>query len=181
MKLILCILFAVYTLASAEEDTRSGASISFKNKIQFTRDPAWGTPEKKILIVYYSQGQNTGYIAETLAGLLGADLERLTTRNGKKPSIISASFGLEQAINDLQKNPADYDLVIIGNPVWSWNIIPPVRAFLKTYGPAIKSAAYFTVAGGTEPDKIVKKMEAVCGKSAVSFTGINDADFQEKS
>lgn len=93
----------------------------------------------KNLVVYYSFEGSTKLIAKTIAQVLDADMLEC------KPSkdIISKSFmkffwGGRQVIFKKQpkldvfkENPNDYDMVIIGTPVWAFNYAPAIRSFLS--------------------------------------------------
>ena len=46
-------------------------------------------------------------------------------------------------------DPLDYDLVIIGTPVWAWNYTPPVRTFLSKFDLTDKKVALWTCSAGT--------------------------------
>ena len=55
-------------------------------------------------------------------------------------------------------NPLDYDLIVIGTPVWAWNFSPPVRSFIRKYDLKGKKVALWSCsAGGTE--KALNKLE----------------------
>ena len=38
-------------------------------------------------------------------------------------------------------NPLEYDLIILGTPVWAWNISPPMRTFLSMFDLNSKNVA----------------------------------------
>ena len=42
----------------------------------------------------------------------------------------------------------EYDLIIIGTPVWAWNITPPIRSFLSIFSLSGKSVALWTCSDG---------------------------------
>jgi len=61
------------------------------------------------------------------------------------------------------KNPADYDLIIIGTPVWNSTMAPPVRSFLDNCSSAVKRAALFCCySGGVS--KTFAEMKELLGK-----------------
>lgn len=94
---------------------------------------------KKILIAYYSHSGNTKFIAETMSKEVGADLIELTPKKKLNASGIGYfGWGIRQLvrkddreIEEIPFNVEDYDLVIIGTPVWTYTLTPPVRIFLK--------------------------------------------------
>jgi multimeric flavodoxin WrbA len=42
----------------------------------------------------------------------------------------------------MKKNPAGYDLVIFGSPIWAGNIAPAIRTYINQYGDSIGSTSY---------------------------------------
>ncbi|OHD59415.1 MAG: hypothetical protein A2014_12820 [Spirochaetes bacterium GWF1_49_6] len=110
----------------------------------------------KVLVVYYSYDGNTRFIAETIANELDADIcgihpvKEMKSKGFFKYMWGGAMVAMKQkpALLPFDKNPADYDLVIIGTPVWNSSMTPPVRSFLDKYGSGIKSAALFCCYSG---------------------------------
>lgn len=145
------------------------------------------TAQKKVLVVYYSRTGNTKRVAEDIARALGADMELLVDkkdRSGASGYLIAGKDAARENQADLApvtKDPAAYDLVVVGTPVWAWNMTPAARAWLAAHKDALKTVAFFTLAGQTKPDKIVAKMEALAGKKAVAFTGFFDGELKEKN
>jgi len=93
----------------------------------------------KILIVYYSLTGNTRFIAEALNDSTEADI--LEIKPIKELNADSSSrfvWGGYQStmkkkpkLVDFDIDPLEYDLIILGTPVWAWNISPPMRSFLS--------------------------------------------------
>lgn len=92
----------------------------------------------KILVTYYSLDGNTHYLAEGIAECLDADLLRLMPVKDIRNNKTKYLFGGRQAVTkkkpDLlpfDKNPEEYDMIIIGTPVWASTMTPAVRSFLS--------------------------------------------------
>ncbi len=106
----------------------------------------------KILIVYYSKTGNTRIIATELAKKFKADIDEITDK--KKKGIFGLIWACRQAMNKksseiiYSKNPKSYDLVILGGPVWAWNLIPPLRKYLEENKSLIKKFGFFLTHGG---------------------------------
>jgi len=93
----------------------------------------------KILIVYYSLTGNTRFIADALNDSIEADI--LEIKPIKELNADSSSrfvWGGYQStmkkkpkLVDFDIDPLEYDLIILGTPVWAWNISPPMRSFLS--------------------------------------------------
>jgi len=111
----------------------------------------------RILVVYYSLTGNIKLLAEAIAAELGADLQELRPLKDQRPGGIGKYFwGGGQVIMKelpelypLEKNPVDYDLVIIGTPVWAWTFAPTLRAFFAQTKLVGKKVALFCSSGGS--------------------------------
>jgi flavodoxin len=91
----------------------------------------------KTLVIYYTRTGNTRFLAETIAAELGADIEEvidMKNRQGKL-SFMSAGRdalqGKETEIAQTKRAPTDYDLIIIGQPVWAGSPTPAIRTYLN--------------------------------------------------
>jgi flavodoxin len=131
--------------------------------------------EPKILVVYFSRSGNTEAGAKELAAKLGADSEKLTEQGtdweGVWGYLMAGKAAWQEtatSIEKLKKNPADYDLVVIGTPIWAWNLTPAVRSFLTAYKEDLKKVAFFATEGGSGHEKAFKNMETLAGKAPVA-------------
>ena len=110
----------------------------------------------KILIVYYSLTGNTQFIAETLRDTIEADiLELKPIKELKSSSGTRFMWGGYQStmkkkpeLMDIDINPLEYDLIILGTPVWAWNISPPMRSFLSKFDLTGKNVALWMCHAG---------------------------------
>jgi flavodoxin len=143
--------------------------------------------KKKILVVYYSRSGNTKKVAENIAHILGADIEQLIDkkdRSGAGGYLVAGKDAMNGNLTELEPvkyDPSQYDTVIMGTPVWSWDMTPAIRTYILDHKNAFKDVAFFTTAGGTKPEKIVKKMEALSGKKAIASTGFVESDLKDKN
>ncbi len=107
----------------------------------------------KSLVVYYSRTGKTKFVAETIAAELGSDLEDivdLKNREGKMgwmSATRDASGEKETQISPTKKAPKDYDLIIIGTPVWAFSTTPAIRTYLKNNDLSGKKVALFFTFG----------------------------------
>ncbi len=136
----------------------------------------------KTLIVYYSRTNVTKDIANRLQKELDCDIEEITDggkydgRLGYMKGGMNASMGRTSDIDPISKNPSDYDLVIVGTPVWASNMATPVYTYLIKYNNQIKKMASFCtcISGGYE--KALKKIAEVSGKTQISTMFLNAKD-----
>jgi len=110
----------------------------------------------KTAVVYYSLTGSCAFIAEEIKATLDADLIPLHTED-EKPRGGFANFfwagcvmlGIKKApLKPYTFNPAAYDLIIIGAPVWAGSPARPIRAFLAEAGIKSKKTALFVCHGG---------------------------------
>jgi len=110
----------------------------------------------RILIVYYSLTGNTKFIAEVLIDSIEADvLELKPIKELKADSSTRFIWGGYQStmkkkpkLMDFDVNPLEYDLIILGTPVWAWNISPPMRSFLSKFDFSGKNVALWMCHAG---------------------------------
>jgi flavodoxin len=144
------------------------------------------TAHKKILVVFYSRTGHTKKIALDLAKKIDADTEEVVDtkdRSGAMGYMIAGKDASGEKTTEIlpsTANPANYTLVVIGTPIWAWNMTPAIRAYITAHKAEFKNVAFFTSAGSTKPDKIVKKLEALSGKTAKASAGFFDKDQTEK-
>jgi flavodoxin len=103
----------------------------------------------KSLVVYYTRTGKTKVVAETVAAELGADLEEivdLKKREGKLGWIMAgkdASQKNQTEIAPLKRAPCDYDLIVLGTPIWAWSPAPAIRTYITRNPLESKKVAVF--------------------------------------
>jgi flavodoxin len=112
----------------------------------------------KTLIVYYSLSGNTELIATEIAPILHATVLRLKPVKDHQAGKFMTFFwgGMEAkmaktpALEPYEIKLADYDLIVLGSPVWAWTIAPPLRSFVEREKHHLlgKKIALFMSAGG---------------------------------
>ncbi|MGZ3747924.1 MAG: flavodoxin family protein [Pseudobdellovibrionaceae bacterium] len=139
---------------------------------------------KNILVVYYSRSGNTRKVAEEIAQRIGCDIQEIKSTHaypmgyrGYQKALLHAAFKKKPTIKLDNSNLSQYDLVIVGGPVWGGTLSPPVRSFLETYKNQIKNVAFFLTQGGTfGRQRLFFQMTEVCGKTPLAFLAVNDSD-----
>jgi flavodoxin len=101
----------------------------------------------KILVVYYSLGGNARWVAQTIAANVNADIEEVDL---KRSTRLLGFLGISSA----KKSFDDYDLIIVGTPVWSGKPTPAITAFLEKNDLSAKKVAVFFTQGN-------KKLQAI--------------------
>jgi len=145
----------------------------------------------KTLIVYYSRTGTTKKIAELIREKLSADIEEIEdtiNRQGIVGYFRSGRDAMRKNFTKLEvfeKNLNDYDLVIIGTPIWGWNMSVPVRTFVTEQKNNLKNVAFFCTMGGSGSVKAFEEMWEIIGKEpkatlALTNKEIINNNFQEK-
>ncbi|MBR5733164.1 MAG: hypothetical protein IKX80_06980, partial [Lachnospiraceae bacterium] len=131
------------------------------------------------LVVYYTLSGNTEMAAKKIAEKLGADLMKIDTEKPMPKSFAAQIIvGGGQVIMNhipklkpLEKDPADYDEIILGSPIWNSKGVPAINAFLQDEKAAAKVTSLFFLSGGGETKKgleaITKKLPNL--KNSVSL------------
>lgn len=133
---------------------------------------------KKTLIVYYSRTGITKKVAEAIKEQLDCDIEEIVSiknRAGIMGYITSGREATQKTLAEIMpatKNPSDYDLVIIGTPVWGWNISSPIRTYLENYKEGFKNISAFCTMGGDGDKQSFKEIEKICDKKLVANLAI---------
>ncbi|MDO8447759.1 MAG: flavodoxin [Rhodoferax sp.] len=141
----------------------------------------------KILVLYYSRTGFTRTIARQIAGACSADLEPIedvTGRNhagGYVRSAIEAALHVATPIRPAKHVPSDYDIVVIGTPIWCGNVASPVRSYLKRQRRQFHRVAFFCSYGGSGHAKVLRDLESLCGRPAVATLAVADADVTGES
>lgn len=71
---------------------------------------------------------------------------------------MQAMFGMKPAIQELSKNIKEYDVLILGTPIWAGTIAAPVHSFLNKYQVLDKIVAVFTFSGGGDNKRCIAKL-----------------------
>lgn len=148
----------------------------------------------KTLVVFYSRTGTTKKVGEAITEKFGAeaDIEEIkdtVDRKGIKGYLISGRDAMKRRLTKLEPakfDPAEYDLVIIGTPIWGWNMSVPVRTYLtenkdkfqpKAGQPmADKRVAFFCTMGGSGDEKAFSEMTEIIGKRPIATLALRTVE-----
>jgi flavodoxin len=116
------------------------------------------TDNKRILVVYFSQSGNSKFIADTIAQEIKADtLEIKTKKSLPKATFFNIFIGGMQVmlkskpkLLPFDKNPMDYDLIIMGTPVWASSYASPFNTYFSQVETKGKKIALYCCCGGSK-------------------------------
>jgi len=124
----------------------------------------------KALVVYYSRTGTTKKIAEVISKELKCDIEEIYDLKNRKGILGCIKAGRDAIlkklteIKDIKNDSKLYDLVIIGTPIWSWNMSSAIRTYLNVNKTNFKNVAFFCTMGGSK-GKTFEHMEELCKKT----------------
>lgn len=132
-------------------------------------------PQKpRVLVAYYSRTGTTKIVADELAQRLGADVEVITDSKNRQGLFgwlgagRDASKKSKTVIGPLKHDPAAYDLVILGTPVWAWNMTPAIRTYILQNREKLTKVAFFCTMGKNGDLKTFAGMAELCGKKPLA-------------
>lgn len=121
------------------------------------------------LVAYYSMSGNTRSVARELGSAIGADIEEIGEVHprhgvsGFARAMFDAMARRETPIVHSSRDPAQYDLLVIGGPIWAGRLATPVRSYAHTYGKAAPHVAFFCTEGGRGAEDAFADLERLCG------------------
>ncbi len=128
----------------------------------------------KSIVIFYSRTGTTRKAGLEIAKSLGCDSEEILDTAERKGLIGYMRSGKESTqrkltnLRPMQNDVSKYDLVIIGTPIWAWNMSSPVRTFITENKGMIKKAAFFCTMGRSGAEKAFREMAGILGKKPAS-------------
>lgn len=128
----------------------------------------------RVLVVHFSRTGNTTTVAERLERAFDGEIEPLVDRTDRRGLVGWVRSGLEALLHHPAEivqpacDPADYDLVVIGSPVWASSLSSPVRAYLDHDRWRFNRVAFFVTCGGSGARKALQQMEEASGMRPVA-------------
>lgn len=145
----------------------------------------------KTVVVYFSLSGKTKFVAQKIAQQLDADLCEVIDKIHKKGRMLYVKGGMRamrEKLVDIQvtKSIDEYDLVVVGSPVWAGKISPAIRTFLVNNNFSSKQVAFFVTLDGDKSEKTFENLqktteiESVIDGLAVTQPIENKAEAQGK-
>lgn len=143
----------------------------------------------KSLVVYYSFEGDTKFIGDAIAKELGSDiLELKLEKEVDNKDYMKKYLGEKQVLmkttpllKPFDKDPTEYDILIIGTPIWSGTYAPALRTFFKSIKINDKQIALyycFTVKRG----RIFRHLKkALKGNKIIESIGFKDPLKEDKN
>ena len=137
--------------------------------------------QRKVLVAYYSRTGNTKRIARAIATALEADIEEIhdpTERSGVLGYLrsgLEASAGVLVALEHPRRDPADYDVVVVGTPVWAMSLSSPVRTYLWHERERLPAVAFFATLGGMGAERAFDQMKTAAGRTPIAALAVRES------
>ena len=139
----------------------------------------------KTLLVYYSRTGNTRTIADAISESVDCDIEEIVEKDKRKGIIgyiksgYQASRGKVNHIEDSKYELSNYDLLIIGTPVWAGKMSVPVRTYLKKNLNKIPLLACFCTTGGSGIEKTIEDIGNYVNTTPLTSFGVKSSDIKD--
>ncbi len=141
----------------------------------------------KTLVVYYSRTGNTKMISEDISGSLKCDIEEIVDKE-KRGGIIGyiksgyeASRNKLSVIEDPKHDLSQYELLIVGTPVWAGKMSVPVRAYLHQNMDKIPLLACFCTCGRSGIEGTINDITEYTNITPMASFGLNSSGIKSGS
>jgi flavodoxin len=138
----------------------------------------------RTLIAFHSRTGYTRRVAQALADRLNADLDAiqivqpLDGRLGYLMCALEAVTGLAPALRPARKDPANYELIVVGTPVWFWSLASPVRSWLEEHPLQARRFGFFCTMGGSGASCVFSTMRKLAGDNPVATLALTDHEIE---
>ncbi len=143
--------------------------------------------EMKILVVFYSRTGNTRIVAEEIRNGLDCDIEEIIDKQkrsgilGYWRSVYDAIRKKETVLEKIKNDPEDFDLLIIGTPVWNRNVSVPIRTYITQNHAKFNKLAFFCTATGPNFEGAIKGITELSNMSPIATLGIRAKEIKDRS
>ncbi|MDO9313563.1 MAG: flavodoxin [Burkholderiaceae bacterium] len=139
----------------------------------------------RILVVFYSHSGRTRQVAAEIARRCGADMEEVLDARPSAGacaalrSIWDSLTGAVPPIETPSRDPADYDLVILGTPAWAWRVASPMRSYVMGNVLRFRRVAFFCTQAGSGKGPVFSELRRLCHQTPVSTLFVTETSLAE--
>lgn len=133
----------------------------------------------RVLLVYYSMTGHTRALVQELRTALEADVEEIHEPNtrrgfaGMLRAAFDASLRREPPIETPRRDPAAYDVLVLGGPVWAARMASPLRSYTHRHAGRAARVAFFCTEGGRGDRPAFDDLAKLCGKTPVATLAVD--------
>lgn len=141
---------------------------------------------KSCLVIYYSRTGITQKVATRIAAQCACDIEPIRdmrSRRGLPGYLRCCHEALAKKTPPIAPgtaNPDDYELVILGAPVWVGRLSSPMRSYLQANAGRVPQVAAFCTMGGSGGDRALDEIAALCGKPLAARMALPDREIESE-
>jgi len=143
----------------------------------------------KTLIVYYSRTGITKKVGENLSFWLKAKKEEVVDEKNRKGPIGYVIAGKDATNKKLTKisrqewDPKEFNMIIIGTPVWAWTVTPAIRTYIEQYKDVLKEKelAFFCTMGSNGDKQTFEVMEKLIGRKPKATFALKTRDVAQSN
>lgn len=141
----------------------------------------------RILVVFYSRSETTAELGGRLAAELEGDYERLHEVEFRRRA---GPFGFLRSIVDVVRQRtahlqpmahvlANYDVVLIGTPVWAARASTPVATWLAEHWHEVRATAFFCTMGSRGSEQTFAQLQQLAHRAPLATCAISARDMKE--
>lgn len=141
----------------------------------------------KVLVVFYSRTGYTAGIAKAIATACEADLEEIEDSRdrsgffGLVRSAVESRTGKLPPLKESRLDPAAYDLLIIGTPVWAGTLASPVRSYIVRHNERLPpQMAFFCTMAGSLSEQALHALQAATGRTPIATLAVSNNEMSDK-
>lgn len=138
-------------------------------------------PEKKVLLAYYSRTGMTAKVARDISASLGCEIEEIRDKKDRSGLFNLLASGRDVFLRELTEieecrhNPSDYDITIIGTPIWMMRMSLPIKAYVLKHRKEFGKVA-FLCTGSYGSKHVFRDMEYHSHAKPISTLGVSRHD-----
>jgi flavodoxin len=140
----------------------------------------------RILVVYYTRTGTTQQLARWIAAAVDADLERIVDRRKRSGALGFLRSSWEAAmhknvpIEPSVRDPTQYDLVVIGSPIWAESLASPVRSYLEANRNELRTVAFYCACTHSHASRrVFAQMAELCGVEPVATMAVRESMIED--
>jgi menaquinone-dependent protoporphyrinogen IX oxidase len=134
----------------------------------------------RILVAYYSRSGRTKRLARAVAAALAADVEEIRDPTDRAGVLGFLRSGVEAyarvlaGVEHPRRDPGDYDVVVVGTPVWAMSVSSPVRTYLWHERERLPQVAFLATLAGRGDERAFEQMRELAGRAPVATLAVRE-------
>ncbi len=138
----------------------------------------------KVLVVHYSRTGVTRKVGENISFWLKAKREEIVDVVNRKGLLGYLKAGRDASrkrftkISQQEYDPRDFNMILIGTPIWAWTIPPAIRTYIELNKEVLKEKelGFFCTMGGNGDKKAFEEMERLIGRKPRATLSLKTKD-----